>query len=194
MVGPFSRASMRLAQLTEATDVWPSPGGDPRVAEIRLGAAPPAAFPVTVDLRDDKAAWKEAVEYAGEVLRDIDGELPSNTDWVTSVKNDGARRSLPSVFKRTVMCHSAEAASARRSRCSSPTSNASCASTDFDYEDRMERVTSSTSQPPLRTSGSSPSSFRCQHRKQREPLAPAIAGLQPGQPRLKRRLLQQYPP
>jgi hypothetical protein len=49
--------------------------------------APPAR-PVTVDLRDDKAAWKEIVEYAGEMLRDIDGKLPNNTDWQITVTND----------------------------------------------------------------------------------------------------------
>jgi hypothetical protein len=40
--------------------------------------ASPDRFPVTVDLRDDNAAWKEIVEYAGEMLRDIDGKLPGD--------------------------------------------------------------------------------------------------------------------
>ena len=45
---------------------------------------------------------------------------------------------------------------ARRSRCCSHTSSASCASTGCDYEDRTAPATSSTSQPPPRTSASSP--------------------------------------
>jgi hypothetical protein len=53
--------------------------------------APPDRFPITVDLRDNRAAWKEMVEYTGEMLRDIDGELPSNTDWEISVANEGGQ-------------------------------------------------------------------------------------------------------
>lgn len=51
----------------------------------------------------------------------------------------------------------------RRSRCSSRTSNAICASTGSDYEVRTVPVTSSTSQPPPGTSGSSPSSSPCRN-------------------------------
>ena len=53
--------------------------------------APPERFPVTLDLRDDSAAWKEVVEYAGEMLREIDGQLPNNTDWQLTVTNDGGQ-------------------------------------------------------------------------------------------------------
>ena len=62
----------------------------------------------------------------------------------------------------------------KRSRFSSRISNASCASTGSDYEVRMARATSSTSQPPPKTSGSSPSSFPCRYHSQRE-----AAGIRP---------------
>ena len=68
--------------------------------------APPGRFPITIDLGDDDAAWKEVIVFAGEMLRDIDGKLPSNTDWKISVTNEGgepvatlriqAQRHLPS--------------------------------------------------------------------------------------------------
>jgi hypothetical protein len=54
--------------------------------------APRDRFPITVDLGDDKAAWKEIIEYTGEMLRDIDGKLPSSTDWKISVTNDLGQR------------------------------------------------------------------------------------------------------
>ena len=46
---------------------------------------------------------------------------------------------------------------AKRSRCCSPTSSASCVSTDCDYEDPTAPATSSSSPPPPKTSANSPS-------------------------------------
>ena len=44
------------------------------------------------DLRDRHAAWEMATRYAGDSLRDLDGDLPLDTDWRLEVRaQDGAR-------------------------------------------------------------------------------------------------------
>jgi hypothetical protein len=78
----------------------------------RYFTAPPERFPVTLDLRDDNAAWKEVVEYAGEMLREIDGQLPNNTDWQLTVATTVGTRWPPSRFKRSVTYPRGEAAQA----------------------------------------------------------------------------------
>jgi hypothetical protein len=50
---------------------------------------PPAGFSRPIDLRDDDAAWAEAIKFTGETLREVDGSLPSQTDWQISVANRG---------------------------------------------------------------------------------------------------------
>lgn len=36
---------------------------------------------VDFELKDDDEAWSQAVTYIGELLRDIDGGLPHQTEW-----------------------------------------------------------------------------------------------------------------
>ena len=50
--------------------------------------APTDACPITVDLRNNDTAWAEAVKFCGEMLRDIDGDLPSRTDWQITVTSE----------------------------------------------------------------------------------------------------------
>jgi hypothetical protein len=67
--------------------------------------APAGQSPITVELRDNDTAWAEAVRFCGEMLRDIDGDLPSRTDWQITVTSEtgqlvaeieiGARRYTP---------------------------------------------------------------------------------------------------
>jgi hypothetical protein len=54
-----------------------------------LFTLPGDAEPLSVILADSSAAWDEAVRVCGEMLRDMDGALPSNTDWHVKV-TDGA--------------------------------------------------------------------------------------------------------
>jgi hypothetical protein len=51
--------------------------------------APDHQFSSTVDLRDDDAAWAEAILFTAQMLREVDGKLPSHTDWQISVTNEG---------------------------------------------------------------------------------------------------------
>ena len=41
--------------------------------------------PTNAELPDDDAAWAEAIRLSGEILRDLDGDLPADTDWRLSV-------------------------------------------------------------------------------------------------------------
>jgi hypothetical protein len=41
-----------------------------------------------VVLKDDDAAWSELVTWSGEVLRDVDGKLPSNSRLEICVSDD----------------------------------------------------------------------------------------------------------
>lgn len=41
-----------------------------------------------IELRDRDAAWKEATESLGEMIRDIDGELPIGGDWAMEVSDE----------------------------------------------------------------------------------------------------------
>ena len=44
------------------------------------------------ELPDRQAAWAIATRYAGDSLRDIDGDLEADTDWRLEVRTeDGAR-------------------------------------------------------------------------------------------------------
>lgn len=50
--------------------------------------------PLSVDalefeLKDDEEAWSQAVTYIGELLRDIDGGLPDQTEWHLTVHEGG---------------------------------------------------------------------------------------------------------
>jgi hypothetical protein len=38
------------------------------------------------DLRDQHAAWEMATRYAGDSLRDLDGDLQPDTDWQVRVR------------------------------------------------------------------------------------------------------------
>jgi hypothetical protein len=42
-----------------------------------------------IDLPDVKAAWEEATVYAGQMLKDVDGSLGSNTEWSVDVREQG---------------------------------------------------------------------------------------------------------
>jgi hypothetical protein len=45
---------------------------------------------VEFDLKNDDEAWSQAVTYIGELLKDVDGNLPERTQWQLSVC-EGAR-------------------------------------------------------------------------------------------------------
>ena len=45
--------------------------------------------PTEADLRDDHAAWMEAVHLAGEMLREMNP--PDDLDWEINVSNDGGQ-------------------------------------------------------------------------------------------------------
>jgi hypothetical protein len=49
--------------------------------------APTGRAPITIELRDNDAAWAEAITFCGEMLRDLDGSLPSQTNWQMVVTN-----------------------------------------------------------------------------------------------------------
>jgi hypothetical protein len=49
--------------------------------------APTNRAPVTIELLNNDAAWGEAVTFCGEMLRDLDGRLPSHTNWQIVVTN-----------------------------------------------------------------------------------------------------------
>ena len=42
-----------------------------------------------LDLPDVQAAWHEATVHAGDMLKDIDGSLGSNTEWSVEVREQG---------------------------------------------------------------------------------------------------------
>lgn len=42
-------------------------------------------------LADDNEAWKQLVTFAGELMRDIDGRMPNDTDCEIAVR-EGTRR------------------------------------------------------------------------------------------------------
>ncbi|MDX6806420.1 DUF6894 family protein [Terrihabitans rhizophilus] len=46
---------------------------------------PTGVDPEPVELPHDDAAWSEAVTLCGEMLRDVDGNLPSPTGWLFEV-------------------------------------------------------------------------------------------------------------
>jgi hypothetical protein len=43
-----------------------------------------------VDLPSDQEAWAQAVSYLGELLKDMDGDLPHDTSWQVKV-SEGER-------------------------------------------------------------------------------------------------------
>ena len=47
--------------------------------------------PDGVDLPDAQAAWAEAVRCCGEMLKDIDGRLPPNSEWKMEVTDKDAQ-------------------------------------------------------------------------------------------------------
>jgi hypothetical protein len=42
-----------------------------------------------LDLPDVEAAWHEATVYAGQMLKDLDGSLRSNTEWSVEIRERG---------------------------------------------------------------------------------------------------------
>jgi hypothetical protein len=42
-----------------------------------------------LDLPDIDAAWHEATVHAGQMLKDLDGSLASNTEWSVEVRQKG---------------------------------------------------------------------------------------------------------
>jgi hypothetical protein len=46
-------------------------------------------YSTAADLRDDNAAWMEAIRLAGAVIRDVKGDLASNTEWHVTNESRG---------------------------------------------------------------------------------------------------------
>jgi hypothetical protein len=57
--------------------------------------------PVGTELPDIKAARSEAIRTAGELLRDLDGNLEPNTVWEMNVVDETGRRLLKYRFSAT---------------------------------------------------------------------------------------------
>ena len=49
--------------------------------------------PEELDLPDPEAAWRQATSAAGEMLRDLGGQLRPGTEWRMTV-SDGARKPI----------------------------------------------------------------------------------------------------
>jgi hypothetical protein len=48
---------------------------------------PPATDAVGEELRDDEQAWHEATQFAGQLIKDIDGKLHPGQEWQLTVKD-----------------------------------------------------------------------------------------------------------
>jgi uncharacterized protein DUF6894 len=42
-----------------------------------------------INLPDVEAAWHEATVHAGQMLKDLDGKLNSNTEWSVEIRENG---------------------------------------------------------------------------------------------------------
>jgi hypothetical protein len=42
---------------------------------------PPDMDSVGDELKNDDVAWEEATQYAGQLLKDVDGKLPPGQEW-----------------------------------------------------------------------------------------------------------------
>jgi hypothetical protein len=58
--------------------------------------------PVSVELPDKRAAWKEAVAFCGQSMEDLDGDFGQDDEWLLSVSDE---RSLPLFEIRCVSKH-----------------------------------------------------------------------------------------
>lgn len=47
---------------------------------------PLAMEPISVECDDDAEAWSDAVTMCGQMLKDLDGNLPSPTDWMLRIR------------------------------------------------------------------------------------------------------------
>ena len=47
--------------------------------------------PGTIDLPNDAAAWEEMTTAAGEMLRDLDGNLRPGHEWAVEVRREGGQ-------------------------------------------------------------------------------------------------------
>ena len=66
---------------------------------VRNGAQLSHTDEVGEELADANAAWKLAISYAGEILRDLDGKLKPEADWRLEVISENGHP-VCSVFVR----------------------------------------------------------------------------------------------
>ena len=66
---------------------------------VRNGAQLSHTDEVGEELADANAAWKLAISYAGEILRDLDGKLKPEADWRLEVIRENGHP-VCSVFVR----------------------------------------------------------------------------------------------
>jgi hypothetical protein len=64
-----------------------------------------SAHEQAMEFPNDRAAWSEAVQCCGEILRDIDGHLQPNLEWRMDVNDENheliySLRLIPEAYRR----------------------------------------------------------------------------------------------